>query len=134
MTSNPTFPVRLDEIINQLLEKGRELRCQTAAELPTDLKRLKLAGACKAPKPTVLILPYRFEFIREIAGYHGRFVFTRLVQYTPYSVAMCSSVPASLTTSGHLSVWSSLTLGGALKPCETTRLWPPSDRSRSPVG
>jgi len=38
---NPRLPARLEEIIEKALEKDRELRCQTAAELRGDLKRLK---------------------------------------------------------------------------------------------
>jgi Tol biopolymer transport system component len=38
---NPTLPVRLDEIVEKTLERDRDLRCQTAAELRADLKRLK---------------------------------------------------------------------------------------------
>jgi eukaryotic-like serine/threonine-protein kinase len=37
----PELPLRLEEIINKALEKDRELRYQTAAEVRTDLKRLK---------------------------------------------------------------------------------------------
>src|SRR5260370_42160280 len=67
---NPQMPVRLDEIIEKTLEKDRDLRCQTAAELRGDLKRLKRdkesgrvatsaskssasAPALQAPAPTV---------------------------------------------------------------------------------
>jgi serine/threonine protein kinase len=39
---NPALPLRLEEIINQALEKGREARYQAAAEICADLKRLKL--------------------------------------------------------------------------------------------
>jgi len=39
--ANPGLPPKLDEIIGKALEKDRELRCQTAAELRADLKRLK---------------------------------------------------------------------------------------------
>jgi Tol biopolymer transport system component len=38
---NPQVPAKLEEIINKLLEKDRDLRYQSAAELRTDLKRMK---------------------------------------------------------------------------------------------
>jgi serine/threonine protein kinase len=38
---NPNLPPKFDEIVAKVLEKDRDLRCQSAAELRADLKRLK---------------------------------------------------------------------------------------------
>jgi serine/threonine protein kinase len=38
---NPSLPVRLQEVINNCLEKDRELRYQSAADLRADLKRVR---------------------------------------------------------------------------------------------
>ena len=38
---NPELPVELQETLNKTLEKDRELRCQSAAELRADLRRLQ---------------------------------------------------------------------------------------------
>jgi eukaryotic-like serine/threonine-protein kinase len=38
---NPQLPLKLEEIVSKSLEKDRDLRCQAAAEIRADLKRLK---------------------------------------------------------------------------------------------
>ena len=41
LSVNPNLPLKVDEIVQKALERDRDLRCQTAAELRADLKRLK---------------------------------------------------------------------------------------------
>jgi serine/threonine protein kinase len=51
---NPDLPAKLDDIVNKCLEKDRTLRYQHAAEIGTDLKRLKRdseSGRQGAPTP-----------------------------------------------------------------------------------
>ena len=55
---NPALPPQLESILNKTLEKDRELRCQSAAELRADLKRLSemqiphvLGSVVSSPQP-----------------------------------------------------------------------------------
>jgi eukaryotic-like serine/threonine-protein kinase len=60
---NPGLPLQLEQVLNKTLEKDRELRCQTAAELRADLKRLKRdtdsarAGVGAASQASVAVTP-----------------------------------------------------------------------------
>ena len=51
---NPDIPTKLEEIINRLLEKDRDLRYQSASDLRAELKRLRRdtdSGAIIVQKP-----------------------------------------------------------------------------------
>ena len=54
---NPLLPPQLDDAITKCLEKDRDLRCQSAAELRADLKRIKRGSSAssgsvaRAPSP-----------------------------------------------------------------------------------
>jgi eukaryotic-like serine/threonine-protein kinase len=64
---NPELPVKLEELINETLEKDRELRCQSAAALRADLKRLKRVtetGRSSATAATVVKPSRRAEVRR----------------------------------------------------------------------
>jgi len=58
---NPYLPDKLGEIIDNSLEKDRELRCQTAAQLRADLKRLKRSMDSSRTKAGVATLPLEAE-------------------------------------------------------------------------
>jgi len=57
---NPEVPAKVEEIINKLLEKDRDLRYQVASELRADLKRLKRdtdSGSSAASAASLRVVP-----------------------------------------------------------------------------
>ena len=52
LTVAPNLPPKVDEIVQKALERDRDLRCQTAAEMRADLKRLKRdSDSARAVRP-----------------------------------------------------------------------------------
>jgi len=74
---NPLAPARLDEIVGKALEKDRDLRYQSAADLRADLKRLKresesgragLISAGSTATPTVSPAPARWQVMAAVGA------------------------------------------------------------------
>jgi serine/threonine protein kinase/tetratricopeptide (TPR) repeat protein len=101
---NPELPPRLEEIINKSLEKDRGLRYQSAAELRTDLQRLKRdtessrsvavpAGEPAQRKPWLLIASLAVLFLAVVAA--SAYYFLRPATGAITSVAVLPLVNAS---------------------------------------
>ncbi|HTS11315.1 MAG TPA: serine/threonine-protein kinase [Candidatus Limnocylindrales bacterium] len=54
---NPDVPPKLEEVVNKALEKDRKLRYQSAADMRTDLQRLKRDSDPSRPSVTVAAAP-----------------------------------------------------------------------------
>jgi serine/threonine protein kinase len=67
---NPEVPAKLEEIINKLLEKDRDLRYQGASELRADLKRLK-RDTTSGHTGATAVVPSAVEEVRETRP-HGQ--------------------------------------------------------------
>jgi len=100
---NPDVAPKLEEIISKALEKDRELRCQTAAELRSDLKRLRRdtgsgsddrpSGPSVADRPPVAtpaaaaatVLPHRRRWPRRAGAGAAGILLLAVIGYLAYT-------------------------------------------------
>ncbi len=96
---NPALLPKLEEVINKALEKDRELRCQTAAELRADMKRLKRDSDSN-----------RTAAAAESRAADGgmRPIATALVRARPFTWATLAGIAALLLVAASLAVGFSL--------------------------
>jgi serine/threonine protein kinase len=99
--TNPNVPPDLERVINKSLEKDRELRYQTAAEMRSDLKRLKRDTESGSRMATpAAVLPKRSPWAA--AGVAGLVALIALVLVASWIVLRRS--PSSSVHAGQISV------------------------------
>jgi serine/threonine protein kinase len=105
---NPELPLKAEEIVNKALEKDREARYHTAAEMCADLKRLKLdsgsSGAfssCEVPSPARNYALLRFAKEHKLGLVAGLLLVGSLLGAVLYSTHSLPSGNVSQATTTH---------------------------------
>ena len=117
---NPDIPAGLEQIINKALEKDRNLRYQHAADIRTDLQRLKRDTTSGKTAPVVAVAPAasgKFPWIGVLAAViailavAATFVWLRLPQTPPRVLGATQLTKDGLPKNGVLTDGSRLYIG-----------------------
>jgi serine/threonine protein kinase/TolB-like protein/Tfp pilus assembly protein PilF len=118
---NPEVPAELERIVSKALEKDRDVRCQSAAELRADLKRLK--RDTESAKTTV-VLPKG-----ELATDHTAWL-KRHSAFLGFALVACLSVLVAFTT--NVGGWLERLLGTQRPIIRSVAVLPLENLSRDP--
>jgi eukaryotic-like serine/threonine-protein kinase len=83
---NPKVPPKIEEVISKCLEKDREVRCQSAAELRADLKRLKRDS--ESTRHSAIATPTRNPSLPQESNARAKLIYGLLAAITLIAVGI----------------------------------------------
>ena len=106
---NPAIPPALEQVIRRALEKDRELRYQTAADIRSDLKRLRRDTGSEYSHAHPPAIPAETGVLRgttnpDQAGTRGNTGISAAIRRRPVSAGIAVVVLAALVAGGVLDV------------------------------
>lgn len=139
LSLNPDMPARLQEIIHNCLEKDRELRYQSAADLRADLKRLRRdleSGASPTVEPTGALSASRRGLMAASATTTAAVPPITDLTTRPQAAMSAASTTAALPVSSRAPLLAGMAIGALLAAGAAYLAWtrPAGDTAGSSSG